>query len=172
MSIWFVIVPLLIYLPMSLYATYVSFTRIGKRRDRGGEYLHRTWESTHTFLILSVNYFVWLYSSAVADVAREVAVYAVLFGFVFIIRMALYLKLFYIKTDVDPNHILDRLFAWSNVLLNVLVVLIGVETWQVVSSGEYVPNDILAHLLLPGIFLIIPLVAVPLYFLYSTNVKK
>ena len=171
MSIWFVIIPLLIYLPMSIYATYVSFARIGKPRDRGGEYLHRTWESTHTFLILSVNYFVWLYSAAVADVVHKIAPAAILFGFVFIVRMALYLQLFYIKTTADPSHVLDRLFAWSNVLLLVLVGVIGLQTYSVVSTGHYEANDILAQLLLPGIILIVPLVAVPLYFLYASNAE-
>lgn len=74
MAIWFVLIPLLAYIPMFAYELYISFRRIGKPSDKGGEYLHATWESTHTFLILSVNYFMWLYSAAIIDVGQATSI--------------------------------------------------------------------------------------------------
>ena len=38
-ALWFVIVPLIIYIPMFLVELYIAFRRIGKPLDKGGEYL-------------------------------------------------------------------------------------------------------------------------------------
>jgi len=109
----FVIIPLLVYIPMFGYETYIAFRRVGKPLDKGGEYLHATWESTHTFLILSVNYFVWLYSSAVVAVGQAVFLPLFIFGLTFIARAVIYTYLFYIKTSTKATPVLDLIFALS-----------------------------------------------------------
>lgn len=168
-AIWFVVIPLLVYIPMFLVETYISFRRIGKPLDKGGEYLHATWEATHTFLILGLNYFMWLYSSAVVDVARAVFIPLITFGAVFIIRAILYVYLFYIRESKTPILLVDWLFAGSHLMMLACISMVTVLTTTVLSIGNYEPNGILLPLLYPGLFLMIPLIGVPLYFLYKTK---
>lgn len=165
----FVLVPLAVYLPMFAYETYISFRRIGKPQDKGGAYLHATWEATHTFLILSLNYFMWLYSSAVVTVGRAVFWPLLVFGATFIVRAGLYTYLFYIKSRHRPNILVDWLFALSHVVMAICLILILTVGAFIMVDGAYQPNHLLLPLLLPGIVLMLPLIAVPLYFLYFGN---
>jgi len=148
---------------------YISFRRIGKPLDGGGEYLHATWESTHTFLILSVNYFMWLYSSAIVAVAGAVFVPLILFGAIFIVRAILYVYLFYIKKTNKPNLVIDWLFALCHIVMFICITYVAIVTTKILINGSYEPNHILLPLLYPGLFLMIPLISVPLYFLYKTK---
>lgn len=170
-TIWFVILPLIVYIPMFLVETFVSFRRIGKPKDSGGEYLHATWEVTHTFLILALNYFMWLYSSAVVDVARAVFLPLIVFGVVFIVRAILYLYLFYIKEPSRLSPISDWLFAVSHAVMLITVTWVTVAATQALMSETYESNHVLLPLLYPGLFLMVPLVVLPLYFLYRTRLK-
>jgi len=157
---------------MFAYEIYIAFRRIGKPQDKGGTYLHATWESTHTFLVLSVNYFVWLYSSAVVAVGHAVFLPLTLFGAAFIFRATLYVKLFYIKTShTRVNRLLDHLFAWTHIVMLGCLLSILINTLRVLSEGNYQPNNLLPSLLWPGLVLMVPLISVPLYFLYRTNGK-
>lgn len=165
----FVLVPLAVYLPMFAYETYIAFRRIGKPLDKGGAYLHATWESTHTFLILSINYFVWLYSAAVVDVGRAVYTALLIFGAVFIIRAVIYTQLFYIRSSNQPNIALDRLFAVTHIVMAGCLVYIAGRTLLIMIQGHYPPNETFLPLLWPGLILMIPLVSLPLYFLYRTK---
>lgn len=170
-ALWFVIVPLLVYVPMFLVELYIAFRRIGKPLDKGGEYLHATWESTHTFLILALNYFMWLYSSAIVDVARSVFIPLIMFGAVFIVRAILYVYLFYIKKSTKPDILTDWIFALCHVVMLACILYVVAATIDVLAGGDYEPNQILLPLLYPGLFLMIPLISVPLYFLYKTERK-
>lgn len=165
----FVIIPLLAYIPMFGYETYIAFRRIGKPLDKGGEYLHATWESTHTFLILSVNYFMWLYSSAVVAVGQAVFVPLFVFGLTFIVRAVMYTYLFYIKTSPNATPVLDSMFAVLHVIIAISLLYTVMATLSIMQSGEYHPNQLLPALLWPGLVLTIPLISVPLYFLYHTK---
>lgn len=157
---------------MFIYEIYIAFRRIGKPQDKGGEYLHATWESTHTFLVLSINYFVWLYSSAVVAVAHAVFVPLLLFGAAFVFRAIIYVQLFYIKSNKKQVNILfDRLFAWTHVVMAGCLVPIVLQTTHIMYRGDYEPNNLLPPLLWPGLVLMVPLVSVPLYFLYRTRTK-
>lgn len=170
-ALWFVIVPLAVYIPMFLVEVYIAFRRIGKPVDNGGEYLHATWEVTHTFLVLGINYFMWLYSSAIVDVGRAVFLPLITFGAVFIVRAILYTYLFYIKKSTKPNLTVDWLFAMSHLVMIVCVSFVAIRTTQVLLQGNYESNQILLPLLYPGLFLMVPLTIVPLYFLYKTRIK-
>ena len=170
-TFWFVILPLIVYIPMFLVETYVAFRRIGKPLDKGGEYLHATWEVTHTFLILGLNYFMWLYSAAVVDVARVVFVPLIIFGAIFIVRAILYLYLFYIKKPNKQSLGADWLFAVAHAVMLITVTWVTVAATQVLLGGNYESNHVLLPLLYPGLFLMIPLIAAPLYFLYKTRLK-
>lgn len=170
-ALWFVLVPLAAYIPMFAVELYISFRRIGKPLDKGGEYLHATWEVTHTFLILSLNYFMWLYSAAVVDVAKAVFVPLLVFGGVFIVRAILYTYLFFIRDNKKPNTFVDWLFAICHLIMIVCVTLVAIGTATTLLTGSYEANHILLPLLYPGLILMIPLIAVPLYFLYRTRIN-
>lgn len=167
----FVLIPLLFYIPMFGYETYIAFRRIGKPIDKGGEYLHATWEATHTFLILSVNYFMWLFSSAIVEVAQATIVSLLVFGAAFIVRGILYLYLFYIKVPRRLNLFADWAFAASHIVMLICINYALYKILEIMLEHKYAPTDTYLPLLLPGLILMIPLVAVPLYFLYRTKSK-
>ena len=171
MAPFFVLIPLLVYIPMFSYETYIAFRRIGKPLDKGGEYLHATWESTHTFLILGVNYFVWLYSSAVVAVAAATFTALLIFGSAFIVRAVLYTYLFYIKATDKPNVGMDRLFAWTHVVMALSLTFTVIVASRIMLGGTYQANHTFLPLLWPGLVLMLPLISVPLYFLYKTKSK-
>ncbi len=131
--------------------------------------MHATWEATHTFLILSLNYFVWLYSSAVVDVGRATYTALLIFGAVFIMRAIVYTQLFYIKTSLKPNLLLDRLFAYLHIVMIACLVYAVVRAFAIMQSGNYEANYTFLPLLWPGVILMVPLISVPLYFLYRTK---
>lgn len=168
-ALWFVLVPLLVYIPMFLVELYIAFRRIGKPMDKGGEYLHATWEVTHTFLVLALNYFMWLYSSAIVDVARAVFMPLITFGVVFIIRAILYVYLFYVKKSTRPNVLADWLFALCHLVMFACICFVTLTTARILLGGTYESNHVLLPLLYPGLFLMIPLISLPLYFLYKTK---
>ena len=171
MAPYFVLLPLLAYIPMFAYETYIAFRRIGKPLDKGGEYLHATWESTHTFLILSVNYFVWLYSPAIVEVGRAVFIPLLLFGAAFIVRAIVYTRLFYIRSSIKPDLALDHAFAWLHIIMAACLGYVIVAAVRVTLQGGFEPNNTFLPLLWPGLILMIPLISVPLYFLYRTRSK-
>ncbi|MBP7775315.1 MAG: hypothetical protein KA069_01810 [Candidatus Saccharimonas sp.] len=168
-AVWFVVLPLIAYVPMFMVEVYIAFRRIGKPLDKGGEYLHATWEVTHTFLILGLNYFMWLYSSAMVDVANTVFVPLMLFGGVFILRAIVYTYLFYIRQSKKPNVLIDWLFAICHIAMLATIILVILGTVTTLLGGDYASNHILLPLLYPGLILMVPLIAVPLYFLYRTR---
>jgi len=170
-ALWFVLVPLIAYIPMFVVELYIAFRRIGKPKDKGGHYLHATWESTHTFLILSVNYFMWLYSAAIVEVGRAIFIYLMTFGAVFIVRAILYVYLFYIKETKKPNLQADWAFAICHLIMFVCITFIANSTAEILLTGKYEANHILLPLLYPGLILMIPLISVPLYFLYKTKTE-
>ncbi|MEO7363946.1 MAG: hypothetical protein ABIV43_00350, partial [Candidatus Saccharimonadales bacterium] len=131
--------------------------------------LHATWESTHTFLILGVNYFVWLYSAAVVTVGRAVFIPLLVFGAAFVVRAILYIQLFYLRSSPKPNVTIDRLFAWAHVAMAGCLAVIVYRALKIMLSNDYTANHLLLPLLLPGLLLLVPLISVPLYFLYKTK---
>lgn len=170
-AIWFVVIPILAYIPMFLVEAYISLRRIGKPLDKGGEYLHATWESTHTLLILGINYFMWLYSSAIVDVANSVFIPLISFGAAFIIRAILYLYLFYIKKPTKPYLLVDWIFAICHMVMLICITWIAIATIDILRNSNYKSNDILLPLLYPGLALTIPLISAPIYFLYKTRAR-
>ncbi|MBC7746626.1 hypothetical protein H7Y40_01435 [Pedobacter sp.] len=169
MAPFFVLIPLAFFLPMFAYETYIAFRRIGKPLDKGGEYLHATWETTHTFLILTVNYFIWLYSAAVVEVGQAVFLALLLFGAAFIVRAILYIQLFYIKSSKKPSLVTDRLFAWMHIIILACLGYTVLTTLMIMLETNYPVNDTFMPLLWPGLILMIPLISVPLYTLYRTK---
>lgn len=169
--ILFVLLPLILFLPMFAYETYVAFRRIGKPLDKGGAYLHATWEITHTFLILSVNYFIWFYNSAIVDVGMAVAVPLMIYGFTFAIRAALYMYLFYAKSPGTVSRGLDILFALTHVVILAALLYTVVAAAFIMLGGSYEPNNALPGLIWPGLVFTVPLVVMPIYFQYRTKKK-
>lgn len=169
MAPFFVLIPLIAYVPMFLFETYIAFRRIGKPFDKGGRYLHATWEVTHTFLILSLNYFVWLYSAAIVDVSRATYTAMLVFGAAFIVRAIVYTQLFYIRKSDKPNVLLDRVFAWLHVVMILALAYTVVRATMIMQVGDYQATHTFLPLLWPGLILMIPLISLPLYFLYRTE---
>lgn len=168
MNILYVLIPLLFYIPMFAFETFVAFRRIGKSNAHGGDYLHVTWESTHTFLILSLNYFVWLYSSAVIAVVRETFLSLLIFGASFIIRAAVYIFVFYIRPKTR-SILMDRVFAWTHIIMGLSLLYTLFKATSVMLTGNYSATTTYMPYLAPGLIFMIPLVSLPIYFLYRSK---
>lgn len=168
-SLWFIIAPLVAYVPMLLVETFIAFRRIGKPLDKDGGYLHATWEATHTFLVLSLTYFTWLYSSAVIETAKAIFIPLMTLGAIFALRGALYIYLFYTKKFTRPNLAVDWLFALTHIVMIGALAWIAIATANVLLAGNYTPNSHLIPMLAPGMVFVLPLMIVPIYFLYRTK---
>lgn len=169
MAAYFVLVPLVIYALLFAYESFMAFRRVGKPSGQGGQYLHATWEAVHTFLILGLTYFSWLYSSAVVSVGRAVFVPLLVFGAAFILRSILYIYLFYVKTSKNPNLLADQIFAWLHIVMMAALVFVVAKAVAVMRGGNYSPNSDLIPLLWPGLVIAVPLIAMPFYFLFKTK---
>lgn len=168
MTIWlFILVPLVLYLAAFTMEAYMSFRRLGNQKSTGS-YLDATWETTHTFLVVTVALFVSFFSQNLVDLAQALWwglwVAAVGIG----LRGAAYVYLFYIRSNKSVRNWVDYFFAYVHA---VIVAGVGILLWQllpVLFTIELKPNTEFIPFMWPGLFLVIVLCVPPLMSLYRT----
>jgi cytochrome bd-type quinol oxidase subunit 2 len=166
----FVILPLALYLPLFGYETYAAWRRIG-RPGKKGAYVHASWEVTHTFLIIGITNFVWLFSGAIKPVSKAVYWGLITAGALFILRAVLYLYLFFAKDPGQGNHsgAADWLFFFSHLgILAGLVYVLG-RGAQSLSSSQFTVNEQFIPWMWPGLILLLVLGTIPLLRVYTAR---
>ena len=165
----FVLVPILAYLPFFFIETWASFKRIGQKKPTSNEYLHITWEMTHTLLIVGVNYFIWLFASIIVDVGKAVYWGLISAGALFIVRAILYLHIFYgngVKNKLH-NGLGDWLFAISHILIIGCLLYVVIRAFIVLYTNDYTVNTQFLPWMYPGLIGIVAICAIPLIRLYK-----
>ncbi len=164
-ALLFVLIPILCYLPLFLYETYVSYRRIGKR-GKAAEYVHVSWEFTHTLLILGVNNFIWLFSSIVPAVGAAIFEGLMLAAALFIVRGALYL-LIYVSVKKSTIHWYDYGFFMTHVLIVLGLLYIVVRAAIVMLTHDVSVNTQFIPIVAPGLLVVVLLCTVPIWQIYS-----
>lgn len=165
----FVLVPLVLYLPAFFYETMVAFRRLKVQRAGSG-YLHASWELTHTFLIVSVNYFIWLFADIIPKVGRQIYPWLMIAGAAFIVRAALYLYLFYFRAS-QKIDIVDQIFAWLHVAIIAGLLLIVEGVVIVLANNPYRVNTQFIPWMWPGLVLVLALCVGPVVKVYRAREK-
>jgi len=165
----FVLLPILAYLPFFFIESWAAFQRIGKKNPTSNEYLHITWEMTHTLLILGVNYFIWLYASIVVQVGQAVYWGLIIAGALFIIRAVLYLYIFYSRPSSPRLHngLADWLFAISHVLIIGCLLYVVIRAGIVLATNDYTVNTQFLPWMYPGLIVMFIICAIPLVRMYK-----
>jgi ABC-type sulfate transport system permease subunit len=171
LPLFFVLVPLLIYLPLFLYESWCSIARLHNVKRGKTGYVDATWEITHTFLIIGVVNFIWLYSAAMIDIAHAVYWGLLTAGAWFIVRGTLYIYLFYGKNANQQSHvsILDWLFAISHLAIVAGLLYTIIQAAKVLLTNSYPVNIQFIPFMWPGLLLLIVLGTIPLLKLYRTK---
>lgn len=168
----FVLIPLVLFLAAFVVEFYKSFKRLSNNKA-DGSYLSATWEVTHTFLVVSVAYFVSLFSDNLTELAKAAFVGFFLTSVFVGVRGATYIYLFYIRNAAQrkQRNWLDWVFALSHVgiVLGVLVLLAGLvpKLFQI----DLQPNTAFVPWMWPGLIVVLSLCVVPIVSLYSTRNK-
>lgn len=166
----FVLIPLGLYLPLFSYETWSAFTRLNKRGKRGGAYVDATWEVTHTFLIIGLTNFIWLFSANARGVAKAAYWGLITAGAAFIMRAILYLYIFYVS-DLSTKHNKwpDKLFALSHIVVLVGLSYAIVNAWIELAGARVIINTQFIPWMWPGLVLLLALGSLPLIRLYTTK---
>ncbi len=166
-ALFFVIFPLVLYVPLLLIEMNLSFLSIARGRSFN-DYMHVTWETTHTLLILSVIAFVWLFNDAVPMVAPVVALPLLLAALCFLLRAAAYIIVYYEWGTHPLQRFASQCFAVSHLVLvaGLLWVVYGVAT--TVPWNTVVIQSSLIIYLWPGAIATLVIVAFPVAQMYKT----
>lgn len=166
----FVLVPLVLFLAAFVVEFFMSFKRLSNSKA-DNSYLSATWEVTHTFLVVSVAYFVSLFSNNLTELASAAFVGFFLTASFVGVRGATYIYLFYIRSAVNrkSRDWVDWTFALSHVgiVLGVLVLLAGLvpKLFQI----DLEPNTAFVPWMWPGLVIVISLCILPVISLYTTK---
>lgn len=165
----FVLIPILAYLPFFFVETWASFKRIGQKKPTSNEYLHVTWEMTHTLLIVGVNYFIWLFASVIVDVGKAVYWGLITVGALFIIRAILYVHLFYgsAAKNKQNNSLADWLFAFTHVAIIACLLYVVIRGAIVLATTDYTVNTQFIPWMYPGLVAVVIICAIPLVRIYK-----
>lgn len=170
-ALFFVVFPLVLYVPLLLIEMNLSF--LGLTRGRlFRDYIHITWETTHTLLIMSVIAFVWLFNDAVPVVAPVVALPLLLAGFCFLLRAAAYIIVYYNWGTATVQRAASQFFTVTHLVLviGLLWVIYGVATtvpWSTVA----IQSSLIVYLW-PGAIATCCIVAFPVWEMYKTLVRE
>lgn len=168
----YVAIPILSYVPLFLYETYMSFNRLKAPAKKHGGYLNVTWEVTHTLLIIGVNYFIWLYADIISEVGKAVYWGLIVAGAGFIVRAIYYLYLFYVLEPAKRKRtpmVSDYIFALSHVVTLFGLVYTIVRTLIVLFTNDFSVNTQFVPYLWPGLILTFGLCALPMVSVYKTK---
>lgn len=165
----FVLIPILVYLPFFFIETWAAFKRIGQKTPSSDEYLHLTWEMTHTLLIVGVNFFIWLFASIIVDVGKAVYWGLITVGALYIIRAILYVYTYYGAGSKSKKHNgwTDWLFALIHLPIIVCLLYVVIRAAYVLLTNEYTINTQFLPWMYPGLIFMIIICAIPLVRIYK-----
>lgn len=167
-TIWtFILIPLVLYVAAFVVETVLAFTRL-KNRKANHSYLPATWETTHTFLVVSVALFVAFFSQNLVELA-EAAWWGIWIAAVGIgLRGAVYVYLFYVRANRATRNWIDYTFAALHVWIVAGLGVLLVQLIPAILAADLKANTAFIPYMWPGLVLVLGLCVVPLASLYKT----
>lgn len=161
--------PILLFVLGFLYETYLSFARL-KQPKKGRElYVSATWEVTHTLLVFGVVMLLMLHTKVIDKISDAIFV-STFWAAVFLgLRGALYIYIFYVRKKANTINWLDWSFALTHVVAALLLVVVVLQaSWFLISEKPEVNLQFIPAFL-PGLALILAVVAIPILTLYKSK---
>ncbi len=156
---------LCVLLPLALYlVTFISETVV-LARSTGS--ISLSWEATHTFLVVAVTNFIWLFADITPAVAKSIYLWLSLAGIIFILRGIVYLAIYHPKDSGLSRERWIKLLVWLNLVLILDLVFLLVAAATTLASQSYVINTQFVYWLLPGALLVGLICAKTLKSIYS-----
>lgn len=167
-TIWiFILTPLVLYLAAFLLEAYMAFARLGNRKA-SGSYLNATWETTHTFLVVTVALFVAFFSQNLVELANAAFLGVWIAALAIGLRGAAYLYLFYIRRDRSRRDWIDYSFAYIHLLIVAGLGVMLLQLVPVLLTTELQANTAFIPYMWPGLVLVLILCVPPVMSLYKT----
>lgn len=166
----FVLVPLVLYLAAFVVEAVMSFKRLSNPKSGRG-YLDATWEITHTFLVVSLAFFINLFSQNLTDIARASFVGLFLAAIFIGARGLMYIYIFYLRPakKATTRNWADWLFAVSHLGIVAGVVVLLVQLLPVLFRTHLVANTNFIPWMWPGLVIVLALCLLPIMSLYHTK---
>lgn len=161
------VVSVLLYVAAFLYETWTSVIRL--RKKRGSEFVHATWEITHTLLVVTLVAFLMTHSSLIVDIAKIAFIPLFIVVFAFIIRAALFLVLFYAKEGKANIGWMDYLFAGTHIVILLGLVIAIIQVVWLLLTADYTVNTVSMNWYMAGLIGLLVVCSAPLIKLYRTK---
>ena len=167
-AVWaYVLTPLVLFLAAFTVEAYMSFRRLTVVKPDSPYILH-TWETSHTFLVVSVACFVAFFSNNLRELA-DAAFYGLFLAALFAgVRAVTYLYIFYIRDPAKrtTRNWVDWAYAICHVGMAAGVVLLLVQLLPVLLDTDLQANTQFLPWMWPGLLLVLIICLMPLVSLY------
>ncbi len=169
-----ILVPLLFYVAVFSYETYLSIERISsKKLKRGEAFVSATWEVTHTILVYAFVIFFVSHADLLPVIATTIFLPVVILMIALIARGTLYLYLFYGDIRISKiGKLWHRLFALTHIINLAAALWLTIAVTYEIITRHFVASTDNVGLIALGLIPISLLCAVPLYKLYKTRDSK
>jgi hypothetical protein len=166
----FVLVPLVLFLVGFVVEAIGAFKRLGSSKP-DSNYLDKSWELTHTLLVVTVAVFVGLFSQNLVEIAK--AAYLGIFTIATFVgvRTLCYIILFYIQPRNKTSHIslLDYVFAYSYIGIVLGLGLLLAQLVPKLLSIDLVANTQFIPFMWPGLIIVLIVGLLPALSLYKAD---
>ncbi|HSX07551.1 MAG TPA: hypothetical protein VLG11_01525 [Candidatus Saccharimonadales bacterium] len=162
------LVPTLLFVLAFLYETYLSFTRLGKKRPSRANYLSATWEVTHTLLVFAVVMLIMLFTHSLDKLSAAIFTSTFFAVAALAVRAAAYLYIFYGRQSKKISWI-DWVFAGSHVVAAALLVITVVKAVWFIYQNHPLVNSQFFPYFIPGLIGVLLICIVPITMLYRTR---
>lgn len=167
-AVWaYILTPLVLFLAAFAVEAYMSFRRLRVIKPDSPYMLH-TWETSHTFLVVSVACFVAFFSNNLRELA-DAAFYGLFLAALFAgVRAVTYLYIFYIRDPAKrtTRNVVDWVYAVCHLGMAAGVVLLLVQLLPVLFDTDLDPNTQFLPWMWPGLILVLVICLMPLLSLY------
>lgn len=167
-AVWaYILTPLVLFLAAFAVEAFMSFRRL-KVIQPDSPYMLHTWETSHTFLVVSVACFAAFFSSNLRELA-DAAFYGLFLAALFAgVRAVSYLYIFYIREPAKrtTRNWIDWVYAVCHIGMAAGVVLLLVQLLPVLFDTDLQANTQFLPWMWPGLLLVVIICLMPLTSLY------
>ena len=169
----YILVPLVLFLAAFVLEAYMSFKRLAIVKPDSPYMLH-TWETSHTFLVVSVACFAAFFTSNLWELA-DAAFYGLFLAALFAgVRAMAYVYIFYVRDPAKRlvRNWIDWVYAICHVGMAAGVVVLLVQLLPVLFKTDLQANTQFLPWMWPGLILVLALCSIPVVSLYSSRAAK
>lgn len=165
------LLPLVLFVLAFLYETFLGFRRLQSVKLGKTDYVHATWEVTHTLLIFSVVVLLMLFTKSIDKIASTIFVSTFLAAVALVTRSICYMYIFYVRKSKKVATV-DWIFALSHVFAALFLVVTVIKALWLLYKERPEANTQFIPMFIPGLLFVVALSALPILYLYRTKSGK